>query len=217
MTTRSLTPRLLLLAATALPLAACGPNYEQVADRLRRQNLKLEQDLAAAQAKAAQTEKRVAELMEQLDKQTPRVPTLPRERLDAMFTVSRVELRNAEARDFDGDNRLDGFRVFVRPYASGGETLPATGTLTVEAFDLSLQEGSQRLASLTVPPAELKKQWYGMLGLNQFGVNVPWTRKPEGEEITFRIRFVEALTGDTFTDQRAIKVKLQNEAATKPS
>ena len=69
--------------------------------------------------------------------------------------------------------------------------------------------GSQRLGIWTFTPAELKKLWYENFGLRQFAVICPWTTPPAHDEITFKIKFVDALTGRTFEDQKAIKVHLK--------
>lgn len=190
-------------------LAACGPNYARIDNELRARNLHLEQELDQARQTTKDQQATIEVLNEKLAQRLPRVETLPDARLKDLFTVGRVEIKGStDAWDIHNDGKLEGFRVFVRPLMANGDVLPATGTLQIEAFDLAMAEGSQRIAECTYTPEQLKDKWYGGLGLNHFAVNCPWTKGPAHREITFKVRFIDALTGRAFTDQKVIDVHL---------
>ena len=74
--------------------------------------------------------------------------------------------------------------------------IPATGDLTIEAFELAPPpQPPTRLGTWKFSAAELKKNYYNGFGLNQFAVNCPWTQPPTSPDITFRLTFRDALTG----------------------
>ncbi len=200
-----------LVLALALLLGGClGPNYERIADDLRTRNLQLEESLARVRQESTDREDTITLLLEQLDAKSPRVPTLSDARLAELFVVDRVELQDStDAWDFDGKGKQEGFRVFFRPLMADGDVLPATGTVTIEAFDLALEQGSQRLGKWVFQPTELKDKWYGSFGLNHFAVNCPWTAPPKHAQITFKLVFVDALTGQVHEDQRVVTVHLR--------
>jgi hypothetical protein len=220
--TRRRTALLALAALTgATLLAGCGPNLSQANDDLRAENLRLQQAWQRERDDLRDREATIRRLEEQLDERVPRIATLPKDRLDQMFTVGRIQLRAwTDAWDFNGDDVQDGFRVYYRTMTENGDVLPATGTLTVEAFDLA-DAADPLVARKTFTPDELRNKWYGGLGLDQFAVNVPWQRVPAHTEVTFRISFVDALTGRVFQDQKLIRVHLTPQArvpeATRPA
>jgi len=200
-----------LLLLLSLALGGCfGPNYEKVANDLRDHNLQLEQQLARTKQESTDRENTITLLLEQLDAKSPRVATLPDTRLAELFTMDHVQLQGTtDAWDFDGKGTQQGFRVFFRPLMTNGDVLPATGTVTIEAFDLAIEQGSQRLGKWTFKPAQLKESWYGSFGLSHFAVNCPWTAPPKHDEITFKIEFVDALTGRAYVDQQKVKMHLK--------
>jgi hypothetical protein len=193
-----------------LSLAGCqGAEIEKVNDELRAKNLKQEQELGQLRGQLADRDATIKQLQGQLDARVPRVQTLKPERLAQLFTAARVQIRpQTEAWDWQGDKRPDGFRVFVRVLAAGDEIIPATGTLTIEAFDLALEEGSQRLGTWTFTPEQMKAAWYSAFGSNHFAVNCPWAKPPGHADITFKVKFVDALTGNVLVDQMHKNVKL---------
>jgi hypothetical protein len=190
-----------------LPLAACAPNYSIVANHRLDQIIKLENQNGELTGKLKEDQTKIDALRRQLESQTPRIATLPPERLDELLTASSIELQHStDAAAFDLNTRQTGFRVYVRPMTADGQPVPATGTVTVEAFDLALQNESQRIGTWTFTPAELKTNWYSGFGLNHFAMNCPWKEPPAHDAITFKITFVDALTGQTMFDQALIKI-----------
>jgi hypothetical protein len=190
-----------ILALTVLfSLAACGPDYNAIANRLREKNMEQEQQLGNLKEKLAARDLTLKQLQEQLDQKLPRVQTLPADRLAQMFTVARIEIRSqSDAWEIDSDKKgqgLSGFRVFIRTYSDDGSNIPATGDLVIEAFELSPPPAAPaRLGSWTFTPAQMKQNWYAGLGLNHFAFNCPWTTPPKTADIIFKATFTDALTG----------------------
>ena len=205
-TYRHLAAIALALTGFALLAGCFQPDYPKVVSKLSDENFALEKDVATLKQQVKDKDATIAQQRELLDKRLPRVATLEPARLNEMITMARVQLRRAATWDLNGDGKLSGFRVYVRPVSEDGAALPATGTLTVEAFDLAKQ-GTQKLGKWMFTPAQLKKCWYAGFGLDQFAVDCKWEAPAEHSELVFKIEFVDALTGNVFTDQQTVNVQ----------
>jgi len=195
--------RSMMVLGSCVLLAGCGVNSAGIADTLREKNMEQEREIASLRETVAGLRTANAALQSS----TLRIPTIPAERLAEMYTAARIEfVKNTDAADWTGDKGLDGLRVFVRVRATDGTVLPATGTLTVEAFDLAIVGENQRLGEWTFTAEEMKKSWYSALGANYFAVNCPLAALPAHEEVTFRTKFVDGLTGSTMTAQMNKKI-----------
>jgi len=188
-------------------LPACsllgGPDYEHIANDLRDRNLKLQQDLDKSQRQLKDANATIV----QMQSASPPVATLPADRLDQLLLADRVEIRAmTSTADLHHDGKVNGFRVMFRPLAQDGTVIPETGAVSIEAFDLSIKTGDNRLGAWSFAAAELKGKWYGGLGLSHFAVDCPWTHPPTGPDVTFTLKFTDALTGRTFTDQKIITI-----------
>ena len=171
--------------------------------------VKLQNKNTALQSTIQRQNRTIAELKAQLASHTKRIPTLPPKRLSELFTVSAVRVTaDTGVAHLKNSQSLNGFRVFVRTLMPGNLVLPATGTFTIEAFDLGIAHGSQRIGQWVFAPQQAKKLWYGNFGLNEFCFNCPWKKPPVNHSITFHLTFKDALTGQVFTDQRVIKIKV---------
>lgn len=207
------TMRILLVTAMAASLsglAACGPDFQRVANDLRAQTIKQQAQINADKADLRNRDATIAQLREQLQGNTPRIETLPDARLAVLFTVSRLEIRpQTNSWEFDTGKGLQGFRVFIRTLTDDGSVLPATGSLTIEAFDLAAPPAEpRRLGTWNFTAADMKKNWFSGMGLNQFAFSCPWQSPPSSPNVTFRASFTDALTGRTLVAQLQKKVLL---------
>lgn len=202
--------RILPILLVALCVAGCfQPDYPKIVAELSDENFELDKENQKLKGQLADRAATIRNLQEIEAQRLPRVATLPEARLKQLLTVGRVQIRGmTDAWDFNGDGKQDGFRVFVRPQTEDGATLPATGTLTVEAFDLAKQEGAQRLGKWTFTPEQLKPLWYAGFGLDHFAVNCRWEAPPAHRQVVFKIQFIDALTGKVFVDQKTIDLHL---------
>ena len=182
-------------------------NYKSNAP-LYKQNVVLQNKNTALASTLQQQNRTIANLKAQLAAHTVRIATLAPQRLSELFTVSSVQVTaDTAAAHLKNAKVLNGFRVFVRTLMPGNLVLPATGTFTIEAFDLGIAHGSQRIGRWVFTPRQAKKLWYGSFGLNEFCFNCPWKKPPVNHSITFHLTFQDALTGQIFTTQRVIKIK----------
>jgi hypothetical protein len=203
-----------------LSLVACGPDMNAVANRLREQNITQEKQIGTLQEQVKERDARVAQLQGEVDGKTPRVQTLPDDRLAELFLPAKVEIRpQTDSWDFGGDGgpdtgKLLGFRVFVRTLTAEGQIIPATGKLEIEAFALpKAPEAPERVGTWTFTALYMKKNWYDSLGLHQFAFNCPWEKPPTSAAISFRVTFTDALTGRVLTAQLDKNVTLPKAGA----
>ena len=191
-----------------MALTGCA-NYAKNAPLYQR-NVTLENQNAALKRQLATEQTRVSALNTQLAAKTPRIATLPQNRLDQLFTVSGINISGDTRSSRLGNHKeLRGFRIFVRTRMAGGMALPATGRFVLEAFDLAKAQGSQRIGQWVFTPGESKKDWYGLFGINAFAFDCPWKTPPSHRHITFKATFTDALTGRLFTAQRLVKIRIK--------
>jgi hypothetical protein len=195
------------LCCYLLLLGGCA-NYSKNAP-VYQENIALTNQNTALAAQVKTQQGQINDLKQQLAAQTPRVATLPPDRLSELFTVDSINITSdTRSTHIGGAANLNGFRVFVKTLMPDGQPLPASGTFTIEAFDLALQTGSQRIGKWVFTPVESKQNWYGMFGLNCFAFDCPWQIPPQHAQITFQVQFMDALTGRIFTSQTPIKIDL---------
>ncbi|MGC8560329.1 MAG: hypothetical protein ACP5O1_06575 [Phycisphaerae bacterium] len=199
------------LGFAAAQLTGCA-NYAHNAPFYKRNvqltnaNSRLKMELTDAKAQIAQLRKEVAA-------KTPRIATLPPQRLAELFTVKKIQIssdtRTAHLHDSSTRN---GFRVFVKTYMGGSMILPATGTFDIQAFDLASGVKHPLIGRWSFSPIQAKKCWYGLFGLDEFGFDCPWKTPPRHPVITFRVKFTDALTGRVFLAQRVLRVNIPRTA-----
>jgi hypothetical protein len=188
---------LLAFAASAMP--GCGPDFQASANRLRMQNIAQQNQIGDLQAKLAARDSELHGLQAQLDNRSPRLQTLPDNRLAQLFTVGRLEV-SFDATFTDLADHRHGLRVFVRTRTDDGMIFPATGTLTLEAFTLPAPPAApSRIGMWTFTPEQMKKNWYTGLGLNHFAFDCPMAQPAPAAntDLVLRASFVDALTGRT--------------------
>jgi hypothetical protein len=189
-----------------LLLAGCaGPDYNKIANELRAENLKLTREVATLKEELNNRDSTIAELR---SPQGPPLQSLPQERLNQLFTATRMEIRSTSDTWDNGDGKgTAAFRVFIRLYGSDGQLMPASGTMTIEAFELPPAPAPpRRIGTWTFSPDEMKKSWYSGLGLNHFAFTCPWESPPTQPTVTFKATFRDLLTGDTLQAQLDKKI-----------
>jgi hypothetical protein len=197
-------PGLALGAGLILLIAGCGrPHRANV--ELRRVNQQLESRIDELERLRAAERARV----QALEKSVGTLPTLPQERLDAMFTVHNIRIG-----DLTGGTSLDvgrkgdeGIKVYLTPLDDADDPLKATGRITVEAFDLNA-DPPQRLGRWEFSPQAVKESWRGFGLIRAFVVICPWQVVPKNQEISLRIEFEDALTGRAYRASRDVTIDL---------
>ncbi len=185
------------ILATLLCVTGCGPDFQASANRLRAQNITQQNQISDLQAKLAARDSTITGLQSQLDDRTPRIQTLPNDRLAQLFTVGSIDVSTPTGFTDLGEG-LHGLRVYLRTRTDDGTIFPATGKLTLEAFSLTTAPAEPlRIGPWTFSPEDMKKNWYSGLGLNHFGFNCPAPTPTAKTDIVIRATFVDALTGRT--------------------
>jgi hypothetical protein len=185
------------LGVCCLALAACGPDYNAVANRLRESNIKQERELASLKEQLTNRDATIRDLRQQSG--APVLPTLPPERLAQLITAAKIAIQSGTDTWDNGDGKgVSAFRVYLRPSSADGQIVPATGTLTIDAFELPPSPAEpRRIGTWHFTPEQMKGMWYSGLGLNHFAFTCPWDKPPTQPQVTFNARFQDALTGQT--------------------
>ena len=131
------------------------------------------------------------------------------ERLEVLFRVERIKLgRYTGGTNLDNQPGDDGVRIYIIPQDEAGRTATAAGSIEVDVFDLT-DKSQPLLMSYSLSPTEAKQYWHSGGLANHYSITCPWRDAlPSGNEITIRVKFIDYLTGQTFTATRQCKINL---------
>jgi len=129
----------------------------------------------------------------------------------ALYQVTDVQLtRFTGLYDKDKDGKLDHLCVYVRPVDGDGDAVKAAGDVMVQLWDLSGQNPDALLKEWHVASEQLRKEWFSsLMALNYrllFPLRTEWT--DSDLSLTVRILFKDALTGQQFSAQMPVRVRL---------
>jgi hypothetical protein len=194
------------LGVFGLLASGCGPDMSAVANRLRKENLDQRGQIQDLQERVKNRDALIRDLQDRLAARNPPLPTLPPERLAQVFTAARLEFRTqTDAGDLAEGRK--GFRVFLRTYTDDGQIAPASGALTIEAFELPPAPAApRRIGTWTFTAPQMKAAWYTGLGTDHFAFSCAWDTPPALPNIVFKAQLVDALTGQTLEAQLEKKV-----------
>ena len=193
------------LAGCASPSAANNKlRVENQALREQVEHLKQEHDADVASLRA-------------MESKVGTVATLPRERLDKLFTVYGIKLgKLTGGDDWDADKPGDdGIKVAVTPLDQQGDKLKAAGSFAIDLFDLE-SPTEPHIGHWTFDAIQSRQNWYGAL-LYSYVFKCPWQKTPLHNELTVRVTFSDELTGRQYNEQQVCKVNLPGLAATPPT
>jgi hypothetical protein len=200
-----------LVAIPALVSACAKPNAANI--QLRRENQTLRHRIEQLEREAAGARATIASL----ESRATTVPVLPNDRLAQLFTVHGLQFgRLTGEGDIDYEKPgNEGLKIYVVPVDDQRQPIKAAGAFTVEAFDLALKS-ENRIGHWEFPLSQARQLWFGQAMLNTYVLPAPWQTKPSHPEITIRVKFEDALTGRTFTEQKVVKVQVGSAATTRP-
>lgn len=200
-----------LLAVSVLASACAKPNAANI--QLRKENQTLRDRVEQLEREAAGAKATIASL----ESKSTTVPVLPNERVEQLFTVHGLQFgRLTGEGDLDYEKPgNEGLKIYVVPTDEQGQPIKAAGAFTVDAFDLA-QKGDNRIGHWEFPLSQAKQLWFGQAMLHSYVLPAPWQTKPTHPEITIRVKFEDALTGRTFTEQKVVKVQTSSGPATRP-
>jgi len=197
--------RFVPLLAFSLVLPGCGARPNAANIELRKQVMELEQQVE--QMRLERDADRATIVSLQSDR--PTTQSLPQERLDELFTVAGIKLGRLTG-GFDADPQQSGdesIRVHVAPFDSSGDDLKASGTVVVEAFDLS--SDAARIGRWSFDLAATRSAWNSSGLLYEYVLDCPLSAvaAPKSGELTLRVTFTDALTGRSFSAQQLVRVR----------
>ena len=198
-----MTRRLMLVLAGLVILAGCGAKKEPLT-QLEQENLQLARELRQAK----QTISDQQEALRQKDEQIVTLSQFKPEQLKVLFAVDKIKLgRYTGQTNPDKKNGDDGVRVYLIPQDQASRTVTAAGSVEIDVFDLRQKEESL-LMSYSFTAAQAKDHWQGGGLANHYSFMCPWKEtQPIGNEIIVHVKFVDYLTGRTFTASKKCKLR----------
>jgi hypothetical protein len=195
----------LCFSAAFLSLGGCGGSPSQANIQLRKE-LQSKADQIASLQRAHEAD---LATIRQLEQQRGTLPTLPQERLAALFTAHGIKLgRLTGGADLDPSRPGDeGLKVYVVPTDETGDELKSAGSFVVELFDLNQSTGNLVLRR-EFDAAQAKEQWLGSALLYEYVLTCPWENPPQNPELTLKVTFRDELTGRQFDVQKVITVNV---------
>ena len=192
-----------VLVAGLLSLLGCAAKTDEALE-LQRENHQLQRQLRQARG----TIEAQQETMSRNDEQISTLSKLGPKRLDMLFVVEKIKLsRYTGGFDLDKTGGDDGVRVYVIPQDQGGRTVTAAGSVEIDVFDLAQKEESL-LISYSFTAEQAKEHWRSGALANHYSFACPWKDKlPAGNEITIRVKFVDYLTGRSFTASKQCSIR----------
>jgi hypothetical protein len=191
-------------------VVGCGkPNAASIVVRKENQDLR---DRVASLEKAREGD---AATIKALEERVGTVPTLPKERLDRLFTAHGLNLgRLTGGLDTDSSKPGDeGIKVYAVPTDQEGQPLKAAGSFTIEAFDLASPQ-SPLVGKWTFDAEAAKSAWNGAAMSYQYVLKAPWQNGPPAHpELTVKTTFTDELTGRQFSAQKVVNVALSSQAS----
>jgi hypothetical protein len=200
------------LCAALLAVAACQPNTEL--QDLRRENMRLAEQLDDSRNRTASLETSVEKLNEQL-----RVARgLSREDLRKIFYPERLQIeRLTGGYDRDEQPGDDGVVVYLKPIDRDGDAIKVVGDIRIELYDLANPSGQKLIGEYFFPADEVSQHWYGSLLTYHYTLRCPWRQgPPQHRELTIRVTFVDFLTQRVITAQTTCEVNLPGTATNAP-
>ncbi|MBX3437890.1 MAG: hypothetical protein KF861_10400 [Planctomycetaceae bacterium] len=206
----SWTARMLPLAALAGVVGCAGTKkIDLLESRLRHQ-----EDMISryqAQLERAQTELEIARresasLRTHLAEQPP--GTAPRDELDISLRATRIEFSTlmTGGLNLDGEPGDDALSVVLIPEGPDGELVRVSGTVEIEAFDLSHPQGAVRIGYWVFDPNESQRSWHKGVIQSGYQFGLPWRDLPQAEKILLHGRIV-ALDGRQFDTTHTIRIE----------
>lgn len=168
------------------------------------QNRQLSQQLRQSQQTIEAKQDQISRQSEQIENLTDLGP----KRMDVLFTVDRIKLgRYSGGTSLDDMPGDDGVKVYIIPQDDAGRTVTAAGSIEVNVFDLA-EKDAPLLMSYSFSAEKVRKHWHSGGLANHYAITCPWKDAlPSGNEITIRVKFVDYLTGQTFTATKQCQIR----------
>ena len=190
-------------------LAAChaGPrNFENENDRLRKENLGLQEQVGQLQKNITL---RIAEIqaMEQMVAATR--PALPDLKLSDLPQAVVVKFdRYTGPIDTNADGNDDTIRIYVRTLDQQGRFIPVTAKANLQAVQLAPEQPPRLIAEVNVAPPEFDKAYRSGMTGTHYTFDLPLKSLPaDVKQVTLKVTLTDASTGVTMSCEQAFALK----------
>jgi len=193
-----------VIFAMALAIAGCShPSEANI--QLRRDKQQLEGQVAELQQQLQTARARITGI----EQEKGTLPSLPQERLDRMVTVHGIKLGRLTGGDpANIANAPDeGLKIYLTPVDETGEPLKSTGTVEVDAFDLTLGTDN-RIGHWSFDANAMKPRWRSLAMLRAFVLECPWQKQPAHSKLAVKVTFHDELTGRVYDQIQEVNVKV---------
>lgn len=206
--------RLAVLVALAALVGGCFDGEHRAAVALRHQVTQQEQQIRELRSNLVASQSELTAQKEQIN--TLQALGGP-DRLNKLFHVTRIQLgQYTGGYKPEGAVADAGVRVYLQPIDNQGSVVKASGSVTIQMFDLSEPPQANLLAECNFPVDQVATHWSSGFLTYHYSFDCPWPPAggPKHDEITLRVTFVDYLTGKSFTTQKAVKVTLPAQSTT---
>ncbi len=189
-----------------LNLSGCGPkNFVNDNDRLREENLKLQQQIETLNE---QMELRLGEI-EGLRAQSAGERAI--KDADPPVLAKIAFERYSGALDTDGDGQDDLIRIYLTPLDHQARLLPVAGRLKLQAVAIQDDGPPELLAERTYEPDEFDKAYRANLTGYHYTLEMtlPESIDPAITSVTVKATFTEAVTGHVLSTEQIVPIKAE--------
>lgn len=193
--------------ASVFIMAGCssGPrDFTNENDRLRKENLELEQEITKLQTSLDARLGEIQALRSKYETDPSRVPGAEPP------VLSRIEFdRYTSAVDTNNDGRDDTIRVYLDTFDQNNRFLPISGRAVLQAAVIREGQEPYLIVNNTYDAKQVTDAYRsGMLGTHySFESPLPSDLAADVDEVTVKMTVTDGATGATFTTQQALRLE----------
>ena len=196
-------PFTLLLAPCAVYLCGCnGPTL--AISELQNQVTELQREKRSLTDQVALQD----EKLDKLKKAIANLELLGAERLEKLFSVSRVEIdERSGGADYDGQLGDDGITLYLNLYDKQGDRFKAAGEIDVYIHDVDDPAQHTLITEYHFNVDEAAEKWFGRALTYHYKIKCPWeVHRPRGRDVQVGVLFLDYLTGVVHQSHRQVKI-----------
>ena len=148
--------------------------------------------------------------IEKLDKQLAVLRGFAADRMEYLVHVDQVKFgRFTRGYDEDKDGLDEGINVYIVLNDKFGDKIKAAGEVGIELWDLAADEGRRLIQKRRYGLNEVVDHWLSGFMTDHYKFKLSWSKpkRPSHPNLTLKVNFKEALTGNVFEIQKLIMVK----------
>jgi hypothetical protein len=184
-------------------LAGCTnnlPNKDSSTDlkKIQAENRKLATELNSAEQESNQLKKQLDTIHDFGRPVTPK----------DIYDLQEIRITKfTNIYDKDQDGKKETLLVYLQPIDEFGDIIKAVGSVEVQLWDLDKKAANALLGQWQIGPAQLKQMWFATIITVNYRLPFDVTDKVEkyDHSLTVKVKFVDYLTGKSFSDQKIIK------------